>query len=69
MPPKLTPGENLQVQQNLQDQLDLLDLHERKERQREPLDEQPQPQLGVGDSDMAAGTETPDAETTRGRVS
>ena len=29
MPPRLTPGENLQVQQNLRD---LLDLHERKER-------------------------------------
>ena len=29
------------------------------------MDEQPQPQPDVGDSDMAAGTETPDAETTR----
>ena len=33
--------------------------------QREPVDEQPQPQPEVGDSDMAAGTQTPDAETTR----
>ena len=33
--------------------------------QREPVDEQPQPQPDVGDSDMAAGTETPDAETTQ----
>ena len=29
------------------------------------MDEQPQPQPDVGDSDMAAGTETPDAGTTR----
>ena len=32
MPPWLTPGENLQVQQNLRVRLDLLELHERKER-------------------------------------
>ena len=32
--------------------------------QPEPFDEQPQPQPDVGDSDMAAGTETPDAEAT-----
>ena len=29
------------------------------------MDEQPQPQPDVGDSDMAAGTETSDAEATR----
>ena len=34
-------------------------------RQREPVDEQPQPQPDVGDSEMAASTETPDAEATR----
>ena len=33
--------------------------------QPEPVDEQLQPQPDVGDSDMAAGTETPDAETTQ----
>ena len=33
--------------------------------QNEPVDEQPHAQPDVGDSDMAAGTETPDAETTR----
>ena len=33
--------------------------------QREPVDEQPQSQPDVGDSEMAAGTETTDAETTR----
>ena len=33
--------------------------------QPEPVDERPQPQPDVGDSEMAAGTETPDAETTR----
>ena len=33
--------------------------------QREPVDEQTRPQPDVVDSDMAAGTETPDAETTR----
>ena len=33
--------------------------------QREPVDEQPQPQPDVADSEMAAATETPDAETTR----
>ena len=30
------------------------------------MDGQPQPQPDVGDSEMTAGTETPDAETTRG---
>ena len=33
--------------------------------QPEPVDEQPQPQPDVGDSDVAAGKETPDAEATR----
>ena len=33
--------------------------------QREPVDEQAQPQPIVGDFEMAAGTETPHAETTR----
>ena len=32
--------------------------------QREPVDEQPQPQPDMEDSEMAAETETPDAETT-----
>ena len=32
--------------------------------QPEPVDEQPQPQPDVGDSDMAVSTETPDAEAT-----
>ena len=32
--------------------------------QPEPVDEQPQPQPDVGDSDTAAGTETPDAKAT-----
>ena len=50
--PRLTPREILQVQQNLQVQRDLLDLHERKER-------------NVNLWTSAAGTETPDAETTR----
>ena len=36
-----------------------------KRAQPEPVDEQPQPQPDVGDSDVAAGTETPDAEATR----
>ena len=33
--------------------------------QPEPVDEQLQPQSDVEDFDMAAGTETPDAEATR----
>ena len=33
--------------------------------QPEPVDEQPLSQPDVGDSEMAAGTETPDAEATR----
>ena len=33
--------------------------------QREPVDEQAQPQPNMEDSEMAAGTETPDAEATR----
>ena len=65
MQPRLTPGENLQVQQNLRVRRDVLDLHERKERNVNSVDEQPQPQPYVGDSDMAAETETSDAETIR----
>ena len=41
MPPRLTPGENHQVQRNL------LALHQRKEHQPEPVDEQRQPQPDV----------------------
>ena len=38
----------------------------REERaQREPVDEQPQPQPDLGDSEMAMSTETPDAEAIR----
>ena len=33
--------------------------------QREPVDEKPQPQPDLGDSEMAVSTETPDAETIR----
>ena len=47
MPPRLTPGENLQMQEGAQ---------------RDPVDEQPQPQPDVGDSEMAV---TPDAEAIR----
>ena len=65
MPPRLTPGENLQVQQNLQVQRDL-DLHERKERNANLWTSSLKPQPDVGDSDMAAGTESvPTAETIR----
>ena len=56
---------NLQVQQNFRVQRDPLSLHERERVQPELVDEQPQPQPDVEDSDMAAGTETPDAEATR----
>ena len=35
--------------------------------QREPVDEQRQPQPDLGDSEMAVSTETPDAETIRRR--
>ena len=57
-------GRNLQVQQNLQVQRNLLALQERG-AQREPVDEQPQPQPDLADSEMAMSTETPDAEMIR----
>ena len=65
MPPRLTPGENLQVQQNLQVWRDLLDLHEREERNVNLWTSSLNPSPTWGDFEMAVSTETPDAETIR----
>ena len=65
MPPRLTPGENLQLQQNLQVLQDLEGSAREERAQREPGDEQTQPQPDVEDSEMAICTETPDAEVIR----
>ena len=65
MPPRLTPGENPASATELSSSARPSGSAREEGTQREPVDEQPQPQPDVGDSDMAAGTETPDAETTR----
>ena len=63
MPPRLTPGENLQVQHNLQVRRDLLDLHERKERNVNLWTSSLNPSPTWENSEMAVSTETADAET------
>ena len=62
MPPRLTPGENLQVQQNLQIRRYLLDLHERKERNVNLWTSSLNPSPTGRE---AVSTETPDAEMIR----
>ena len=64
MPPRLTPGRNLQIQQNLQNSARPSGSAREEVTQREPVDEQPQPQPDLADSGMAMSTETPDAEAT-----
>ena len=61
MPLRLTPGETTEPPSSVR----LSDSAREEGVQPEPVDEQPQPQPDVVDSDMAAGTGTPDAEATR----
>ena len=65
MPPRLTPGENPASATEHSSSARPSGSAREVGAQREPVDEQAQPQPNMEDSEMAAGTETPDAETTR----